>query len=173
MVTNFAMRPLKVALLLVGVLVLAACRSGNTTIVLADPHPPQDVPSGSTLTLNQTIVIPAGSAALHFQDTQLVALAAIRPNYAYCKFELDDPANTARNVEPQLFTVASVDYDERSVGSLGEDVSSTRMNLQSGQQTTAYRMTCMLPAAIASGRFVTVSEINGALGSFFTLKPAY
>jgi hypothetical protein len=167
------MRPLKIALLLVGVLELAACQSGDTTIIFADPHPPQDVPSGSTLTLNQTIVIPPASAAVHFQDTQLIAIAAIRPNYAYCKFELNDPTNTARNVEPQSFTVASVDYDERSVGSVGETVSSTRMNLQSWQQTTAYRMTCMLPAAVASGRFVTVSEINGALGSFFTLTRVY
>ena len=165
------MRRLKIALLLLGVLELAACQSRDIRITFADP--PQAVPSGSTLTLNETIVIPAGSAAVHFQDTQLVAPAAISPDYAYCKFELNDPVSTTRNVEPQSFTVASVDYNERSAGSVGEVVSSTRMNLQSGQQMTAYRMTCMLPAAVASARFVTVSEINGALGSFFTLKRVY
>jgi hypothetical protein len=149
----------------------AACQPQATRSTLADP--PQDVSSGSTLTLNKTIVIPAGSAAVHFQDTQLVAPAAIRPNYAYCKFELDDPTSTARRIEPQPFTVASVDYDEQSVDSVGDAVSSTRMNLQSRQQAKAYRMTCMLPAAAASARFVTVSEINGALGSFFTLKRVY
>jgi hypothetical protein len=173
MVTSFAISPLKIALLLVGVLLLAACQSRETTINFADPHPPQDVSSGSTLTLNTNIVIPAGSAAVHFQDTQLVAIAAIRPNYAYCKFELNDPTSTARNVEPQSFTVASVDYDERSVGSVGEDVSSTRMNLQSRKQAKAYRMTCMHPASVASARFVTVSEINGALGNYFTLMRVY
>lgn len=165
------MRRLKIALLLVGILALAACQSRATRITPVDP--PQDVSSGSTLILNKTIVIPAGSAGVHFQDTQLVAPAAIRPNYAYCKFELNDPTSTARNVEPQSFTVASVDYDERSVGSVGDVVSATRMNLQSGGQTTAYRMTCMLPASVDPARFVTVSEINGALGSYFTLIRVY
>jgi len=165
------MRKLKIALLLMGILELAACQSRGTKSILIDP--PQDVSSGSTLTLNKTIVIPAGSTAVHFQDTQLVALAAIRPDYAYCKFEFNDPTSTARNVEPQSFTVTSVDYDERSVGSVGDDVSSTRMNLQSERQAAAYRMTCMLPATVASARFVTVSEINGALGGFFTLQRVY
>ena len=165
------MRPLKIALLLACVLELTACQSRDTRITFSDP--PQAVPSGSTLTLNETIVIPAGSAAVHFQDTQLVASADIRPNYAYCKFELNDPASTASTVEPQSFTVASVDYNERTVGSVGDVVSSTRMNLQTGQQTNAYRMICMLPASVYSGRFVTVSEINGALGSFFTLMRMY
>jgi hypothetical protein len=171
MVTSFAMRLLKIALLLAGVLELAACQSRDIRITFTDP--PSAVPSGSTLTLNESIVIPAGSAVVYFQDTQLVAPAAISPDYAYCKFELNDLASTARNVEPQSFTVASVYYNERSAGSVGDDVSSTRMNLQSGQQTTAYWMTCMLPAAAASARFLTVSEINGALGSFFTLKRVY
>jgi hypothetical protein len=167
---GFGMTRLKIAFLLVGVLEITACQP-TAKKPLTDP--PQDVSSGSTLILNKPIVIPAGSAAVHFQDTQLVAPAAIRPNYAYCKFALADPTSTVRTVEPQSFTVASVDYDERSAGSVGDAVSSTRLNLQSGQQTNAYRMTCMLPTAAASGRFVTVSEIDGALGSYFTLKRVY
>src|SRR5450432_3567874 len=122
MSTSFATRQLKIAFLLVGVLEIAACQSKPTKAPLADP--PQDVSSGSTLILNKPIVIPAGSGAVHFQDTQLVIPAAIRPNYAYCKFALTDPTSTARTIEPQSFTVVSVDYDERSAGSVGDTVSS-------------------------------------------------
>ena len=45
--------------------------------------------------------------------------------------------------------------------------------LQTAQGARGYVMTCMLPAAAVSPRFVTVSEINGALGEYFTLKRAY
>lgn len=170
MSASIAMRWFKIALLLVAVLELAACQP-RPKKALEDP--PQDVSSGSTLILNRAIVIPAGSAIVHFQDSQVVAPAAIRPNYAYCKFGLDDPTSTARTVEAQSFTVGSVDYDERSAGSVGDTVSATRMNLKTGQQATAYHLTCMLPTAADSARFVTVSQINGAVGGFFTLKRVF
>jgi hypothetical protein len=165
------MKRLQIALLLVAIFELAACHPRASKGTLADP--PQDVASGSVFTLKKRIVIPAGSAAVQFQDTQLVAPEAIRPNYPYCRFGLDDPASTAREVKPQSFTVTSVDYEERSAGSSGEAASLTRMNLQTAQGAKGYRMTCMLPGAAASARFVTVSEINGAVGDFFTLKRAY
>jgi hypothetical protein len=165
------MQRLQTALLLLGVLELAACQPRASKSTLADP--PQDVASGSVFTLNKSLVIPAGSAAVQFQDTQLVATEAIRPNYPYCRFGLDGPASAAREIKPQSFTVTSVTYEERSAGSSGEAVSSTQMNLQAGQGAKGYRMSCMLPGAAASARFVTASEINGALGDFFTLKRAY
>jgi len=163
-------RQLEIALLFLGAFILSACHSHPKK---APADPPQNVSSGSTLTLNRAIVIPKGSTAVHFQDTQLIEVASIQPNYAYCKFEHSHPASAAHKVEPQAFTVASVDYDEQSVGSMGEPVSSTRMNLQSGQQAAAYRMTCMLPAGPDSAHFVTVYEINGALGNYFTLTRVY
>src|SRR5262249_29796957 len=135
--------------------------------------PPQDVASGSVFTLNKSIVIPAGAPGVQFQDTRLVGQDALRPRYAYCRFGQDTAASTAREISPQPFTVTRVDYDESAAGAMGEAVSSTRMALQSAQGQKGYFMTCMLPAAAASPRFVTVSEINGALGEYFTLKRAY
>jgi len=161
----------KVALLLLGVFALAACRHHPKQAPLADP--PQDVASGSVLTLNKALSIPAGSASVHFQDTQMVSVGALRPSDAYCMFGLAGPANAARVVSPQAFTVTGVDYDEGAAGSAGEVVTATRINLQSGQGTKGYSMTCMLPSAAATPRFVTVGEINGALGDFFTLKRVY
>jgi len=157
-------------LLLAAAAVLCACHPRAKT-TLSDP--PQDVASGSVFTLNKGIVIPAGAAGLQFQDAQLVGPDALRPSYAYCRFGLDSAASTAREITPQPFTVASVDYDESAAGAMGEAVASTRMALQTAQGVKGYLMTCMLPASAASARFVTASEINGALGEYFTLKRAY
>lgn len=165
------MRPSKTALLLLGTLAVTACHPHAKTKPLTDPL--QDVASGSVLTLNKAIVIPSGSASVHFQDTQIVAPGALRPNDPYCKFGLSDRGNAARDVKPQSFTVVGVDYDEGAAGSAGEVVSSTRMNLQTGQGMSGYHMTCMVPGAASSVRFVTVPEINGAVGDFFTLKRVY
>ena len=159
-----------VTLLLVAAAVLCACHPHAKT-TLSDP--PQDVASGSVFKLNKSIVIPAGAAGVQFQDAQLVGLDALRPSYAYCRFGLDAATSTAREITPQPFTVTGVDYDESAAGSIGEAVSSTRMALQTAQGAKGYFMTCMLPAAAASARFVTVSEINGAVGDYFTLKRAY
>jgi len=156
--------------LLVMAAALCACHPHAKT-ALSDP--PQDVASGSVFTLNKRIVIPAGAAGVQFQDTQLVGPDALRPSYAYCRFGLDGATSTAHEITPQPFTVTSVDYAESAAGSMGEAVSSTRMALQTAQGVKGYAMTCMLPAPAASPRFVTVSEINGALGDYFTLKRAY
>ena len=163
-------RPKTAVLFLLGAAALAACQP-HAKKTLAGP--PQDVASGSVFTLNKSIVIPAGSSSVDFQDTRLVAPEAIRPNYPYCRFALDDAASAAREIKPQSFTVTGVDYDEQAAGSLGEAVTSTRMNLQTAQGAKGYRMACMQPSAAASAPFVTASEINGALGDFFTLKRAY
>lgn len=157
-------------LLLLAAAALCACHPHAKT-TLSDP--PQDVASGSVFTLNKSIVIPAGAAGVQLQDARLVGPDALRPSYAYCRFGQEAAASAAREIAPQPFTVTSVDYDESAAGSMGEAVSSTRMALQTVQGVKGYFMTCMLPAAAASARFVTVSEINGALGDYFTLKRAY
>ncbi|HTT39122.1 MAG TPA: hypothetical protein VMH32_15800 [Burkholderiales bacterium] len=160
-----------VALLLLGVFALVACHHQPKQAPLADP--PQDVASGSTLTLNEALAIPAGSASVHFQDTQMVSVGALRPSNPYCMFGLPGAANAARDVGPQAFTVTGVDYDEGAVGSAGEVVTATRISLQTWDGAKGYSMTCMVPRAAANPRFVTVPEINGALGDFFTLKRVY
>jgi hypothetical protein len=129
------------------------------------------VRSGSVLTLKQNLSIPIGSAFVYFQDQHLVAPESLRASYPYCRFGLDDPASAVREVQPNAFVVTGVDYDERSAGSLGEVVSATRMNLRTELGSKGYHMTCMLPASAGYARFITVPEIRGAVGEFFTLNP--
>jgi len=162
------MRSIGQVVILLGIVVLTACQPRPRPDPLADA--PQDVPTGSTFTLNRSVVIPAGSPAVYFQDAQLVDQPALRPHYAFCRFGTDDPANTAREIKPQPFTVGAVDYEEQASGPTGEAVSLTRMNLLTSQKVQGYNMTCGLPGAAESARFVTVSQINGAVGGYFTLK---
>jgi hypothetical protein len=158
---------LKRALLLIGVLGLVACQPHR-----ARNEGPQNVRNGSVLALKQNISIPTGTSFVYFQDQQMLKPESLRANYPYCRFGLDDPANTVREIQPNVFVVTSVDYDERSAGSLGEVVSATRMNLQTELGAKGYHMTCMLPAAAGYARFITVPEVRGAVGEFFTLQPA-
>jgi hypothetical protein len=158
---------LKRALFLIGVLGLVACQPHR-----ARNEGPQDVRNGSMLTLKQNLSIPTGSSFVYFQDQRILAPEALRANYPYCRFGLDDPASAVREIQPNVFVVTSVDYDERSAGSLGEVVSATRMNLQTELGAKGYHMTCMLPSAAGYARFITVPEVRGAVGEFFTLQPA-
>jgi hypothetical protein len=162
------MNLVKRALLVIGVLGLVACQPHRTR-----NEEPQDVRNGSVLTLKQNLSIPTGSSFVYFQDQRILAPETLRANYPYCRFGLDDPASAIREVRPNAFVVTGVDYDERSVGSSGEAVSATRMNLQTELGAKGYHMTCMLPASAGYARFITVPEIRGAVGAFFTLQPAF
>ena len=153
-------------LFLIGVLGLSACQPHR-----ARSEGPQDVRTGSVLTLKQNLSIPSGSAFVYFQDQQILAPESLRANYPYCRFGLDDPSSAVREVRPNAFVVTGVDYDERSAGSSGEAVAATRMNLQTELGAKGYHMTCMLPASAGYARFITVPEIRGAVGEFFTVNP--
>jgi hypothetical protein len=153
-------------LLLIGVLGLSACQPHR-----ANSQGPQDIRTGSVLTLKQNLSIPSGSAFVYFQDQQILAPESLRANYPYCRFGLDDPSSAVREVRPNAFVVTGVDYDERSAGSSGEAVAATRMNLQTELGAKGYHMTCMLPASAGYARFITVPEIRGAVGEFFTVNP--
>jgi hypothetical protein len=133
---------------------------------------PEDVRSGTVLTLMQNVSLPTGSPDVYFQDQQLVAPEALKPTYPYCRFGLDDPATALHEIQPNAFVVSSVEYDERSAGSAGKVVSATRMNLQTELGAKGYHMTCVLPASAGYARFITVPEIRGAVGEFFTVNPA-
>ena len=95
------MRSIGHTLILLGVVALAACQQRPRPDPLADA--PQDVPTGSTFTLKQTIVIPAGASAVYFQDAQLTEQSGLRPHYAFCRFGTDDPSGTAREIAHPRF----------------------------------------------------------------------
>lgn len=158
---------IRTLLLLTGVVASFACYAGPPA-----GSPPQDIPSGSTFKLRKTITLPAGGGTLYFQDAQLIAKAAVQPNYVYCTFEIDNPPSTARKIKRQVFTVKSVDFDERETGETHKVTSVSIIHLDAEHPTDAASMRCQWPDKGPATGFVTADEIRGALGGYFALKRA-
>jgi hypothetical protein len=134
--------------------------------------PPQDIPSGSTFQLQTTVMITPPDTTLYFQDARLVAKSAVDPGYVYCMFELDNPPAAARKVKRQVFTVKSVEFDEREIGNTHKVASVTIMSLDAKRPADAARLTCLWPKKDSAFGVVTANEIRGALGDYFTLTRA-
>ena len=134
--------------------------------------PPQDIPSGSTFKLRKTITaVPAGTS-LYFQDAQLVAKSAVNSDYVYCMFELNSPPAAARKIKRQVFTVKSVEFDEREIANTNKVASVTIISLDAEHPADAAHMTCLWPKKESTMGIVTADEIRGALGDYFTLTRA-
>lgn len=161
------MKKITLALLVTGLLVPFA---GHAKRPLEPP--PQDIPSGSTFKLQTAITMMPGGTALYFQDAQLVAKGAVDPGYVYCMFELDNPPTTARKIKRQVFTVKSVEYDEREIGNTRKVASVTIISLDAKHPADAARMTCLWPEKESAMGIVTADEIRGALGNYFALTRA-
>ena len=67
-------------------------------------------------------------------------------------------------------TPAPTSPDPVPAQGVGTHVTLEQMNLLTSQKVQGYNMTCGLPGPAESARFVTVSQINGAVGGYFTLK---
>jgi hypothetical protein len=134
--------------------------------------PPQDIPSGSTFELQTALTVKPPDAALYFQDAQLVAKSAVDTTYVYCLFEIGNPPATGRKIKPQVFTVKSVEFDEREIGNTHKVASVTIIGLDAKHPADAARMTCLWPKKDSAFGIVTADEIRGALGNYFTLTRA-
>jgi len=161
------MKRITLALLVTGLLVPFAGHAKRPV----EP-PPQDIPSGSTFKLQTDITVTSAGTALFFQDAQLVAKSAVDPGYVYCAFELDSPPAATRKVKRQVFTVKSVEFDEREIGNTHKVASVTIISLDAKHPADAARMTCLWPKKESGMGIVTADEIRGALGDYFTLTRA-
>jgi len=164
------MRIVALAVLLAGVLAAAACHQAQKITPL--PPGPQTVTSGSTLQVLEPFVIPQGQSRIYFQDAQIGSANTLRPNFPYCQFEMPSPATAARTIQPQVYTIGSVEYDEQNEVPGGKFASVTYLNLQRDARRTEERLACLLPGDARASRFVTPAEINGAPGGYFNLTVA-
>lgn len=83
-------------------ILLAACQS-----VTPDPSSPFYLPpAGSKLTLNQGFVMPPRELKIFVQDGRLVYAA--NQYYPFCRFELRDLKDTAREIKPDEFDIVGV-----------------------------------------------------------------
>lgn len=152
---------------LVGALaLLAAC--GHTPDPPI-PEPPQQVQTGSTFTLANPLVFPAGSAELLFQNEQLVPAAKLARDQPSCRLVAD--AGAARTIPAGKLTVGSVNYDEREIGTTSAMTSVTRIALTGDPARAGYTLNCGWPPGAPARGFLSTEQIYNAIGGrYFTMN---
>jgi hypothetical protein len=151
--------------LLGAVALLAACEhSPNPPI----PEPPQQVETGSRFALRTALTFPAGSAELLFQNEQLVPAGKLARDMPYCKLV---PESGARGtIPPGTFTVGSVNYDEREVGTTSGMTRVTRIALTADASRQGYTLSCGWPAGAPGRGFLSTEQIFNAIGGQFSMN---
>ena len=149
---------------------LAACQDARHK---AEPAPPPlNVTTGSTFDVVMDFLIPSGDSSVFFQDARLYPEGGIQPDYPFCEFVTGAASAAGQVIRAGTFTVRNVEYDEAGTGPGGMTVSVTELLLQEASSGKSYSMNCMMPLLSASARFVTPTEIQGAVGGYMNLKVA-
>jgi hypothetical protein len=144
--------------------IVAACQ--NTAAPLA-PLPPQQIESGSTLTLLAPLTFGTGSELL-FQGQRQVSPSAIAKTRPYCR--LVPLSGASLSLTPGPMTVGTVDYDGREAGATSAMYSVTRIALTAAPNQPGYTLTCGWPEPGASAQFLTSEQIYSAIGGQFTMQ---
>ena len=133
------------------------------------PEPPQQVQTGSTFTLANPLVFPAGSAELLFQNEQLVPAAKLARDQPSCRLVAD--AGAARTIPAGKLTVGSVNYDEREIGTTSAMTSVTRIALTGDPARAGYTLNCGWPPGAPARGFLSTEQIYNAIGGrYFTMN---
>jgi hypothetical protein len=152
---------------LMGISMLAGCGGDNLFKRPVAPPPPLQIENGSTLTLSAPLTFSPGAKALYFQDNQLVSAGAIARDFPYCGLAPTSGAVPAV-INPAAFTVQNVEYDDKGIGSAGNVRNVTRILLVA-YATQPYTLSCQWPDGGPSRDFLTSEEIQGAIGSHFSM----
>ena len=148
------------------VVLLVACQHSPDPPI---PQPPQQVETGSRFALGTPLTFPAGSSELLFQNEQLVPAGKLSREMPFCKLV---PESGARGtVPPGSFTVGSVNYDEREVGTTSGMTSVTRIALTADASRQGYTLSCGWPPGAPARGFVSTEQIYNAIGGkYFTMN---
>jgi hypothetical protein len=147
---------------------------------------------GSTLILNQELLIPANSARVSIQNGEIRPYGRVNEFNPYCDFEVVQVKPTAQPVKPDEFTIHEIEYRTYDVGlssgaiaSVGLSIGlgggdgprqtfyATVLHLRSEKQPNVLKLTCendqrAFPGIIYA-RHLTVNEIQETLGAILTL----
>ena len=147
------------------------------------------LPPGSALILQRELRIPAHALAVYLQDGQVLpgGVSQYRPN---CKFELRQKQNEPQIVAAGVFPVAHFAINRGDFAStisqsfrpvryrldlFDEDAPSfivyaSYFFLASAEQPDVLRLSCRHWQAWGEGRYLSLAEIQQALGEVFTLR---
>lgn len=156
-------------------------------------QPPKDVnstfyapPTGSLLTLNSAITIPANEAEVLIQDGKIsTSYWGIDAYYPNCSFELRNNAEVERTIEPDIFIITNVIRDTEDVrlhlpamlaasgsggGGPADTDSITIMELKSKTQPEVMRMSCQHWDSPNEATHLSIEQIRRTLKPLFTLE---
>jgi hypothetical protein len=172
------------ALILFVVIMISGCQS---FIKLQAWPPPYSLPAGSTIVINQELSVAENSVSVWIQYGEVVDRKDIDVNYAHCYFELYSLQSIERVIKKDIVTIrkfvntreyvyngallyASLAQVNGDSGAPMAEIYTTNIYLQSDKQPDLYRLVCALWEDPASGRYLTVNQIQEALGNIVTLR---
>jgi hypothetical protein len=158
------MRISEVTAVLFLAVIVAACQR---TPMPLPPLPPQEVESGSTMTLLVPLTFASGSELL-FQGQRQVSPTALANTRPYCK--LVPLVGASRSLKPGPMKVGKVDYEERESGQTSAMYSVTRIALTAAPNQPGYTLSCGWPETGSSAEFLTTEQIYSAIGGQFTMQ---
>lgn len=161
-------------------------------VILAGCATPGLLPGQASLTLHETLVIPANAASVRLQDGRVTAFNAVQEHDPFCIFEIETVAAREQSVHPGTFTITAI---RRSVepfaglpGQAGFGLMRASLLSGGGRPSLLYYKTvfhlsdasqpvralsCMsnqMAAGISFPRHLTPAEIRQALGNLLTLR---
>jgi len=154
------------------IVLLAAALAGCQTAQHQAAAAPQSVTPDSTFTVVKDFLIPSGDSGVDFQNAGLYPQGMIQPNDPFCRFSTGASTADGEVIRKGKLTVSGVEYNEKEAGPGNIDVSVTQIHLQEGASGKSYRLDCMLPLLAYGARFVTITEIQGAVGGYMDLQVA-
>ncbi|MEJ2141609.1 MAG: hypothetical protein P8Y24_04520 [Gammaproteobacteria bacterium] len=141
------------------------------------------IKTGSTLTINNELTIPAYKARVHMQSGKVVLENEIDFYYPNCSVEVRTIKKVPQKILPDVFTIKMIKTDEELTGISGRtfarfggqyDGSASHENMithfyiTSNKQPDIFRLSCQHWEDPTDSRHLTVSEVNATLGDYVT-----
>lgn len=169
-------------LILSAVVILSSC---TQHIEKDESSPFYSIQKGSSLILNQSLIIPPNRTTVILQNGQVVTGAALDIYYPNCVFEVKTLREIPETINPDTFFIykvvdemQSVSLEKKMVARLGmfNDGGSSDFNyttimyLRSGSQPDVLRLSCRHWESAEDNNYLTIKEMRQAMGDIFTLK---
>ena len=154
-------------------LALALVMLGGCKAPSPQPPAPDAVLAGSTFVSTRSLTVPAGATEVILQDGGVLLESGIQPDYPYCRFRPAGATTAARTaVPPAVYTVSTLEYDQRGARRGSETRPVVWFVLQGGAQNAGGRMGCAVPFAGPDRLYLTPAEVQGAVGGYFNVNAA-
>lgn len=159
--------------------------SCNSPIIKDESSPFYAVEVGSSMILNQPLIMPPNRASILLQYGKVVPSNNVNIYYANCSFEINTLSESSVTIHPDTFLIYRV-IDETisvslqpnmyaSLGMLADGGGSdfnytTTMYLESKQQPDVLRLACMHWESTEDNNYLTIEQMRQALGDIITIE---